>query len=97
MVNLFLGADGTGNDQKGIGIVQFSMNDANVYNNFNNFEVPPYGVFCDIRIGKKSSLVAVHSFQDVLKKFENENNKKTIDTNISGTDFNATTKEGGNK
>ena len=53
-------------DEKGICVVSFSMNDNNMFNKFTNFPVPPVGVFCDIRIGKKSTLVAVTSFTDII-------------------------------
>lgn len=52
-------------DTKGFFINGFSIPGDASYQNFSNFPLPPTGVFCDIAIGKRSSLRAVHAFERI--------------------------------
>lgn len=68
---------------KGISIITFSITDANVYASYETMPEPPVGVICDIRIGKKSSLKAVYTFQQIKKAYENQNLSVSVNTTTS--------------
>ena len=53
-------------NQRGILIQSFSIGDPNTYNLFNKFDEPPYRVFCDIRLGRKSALKQIVSFKSII-------------------------------
>jgi hypothetical protein len=55
------------NTGKGISLTSFSITDNKTYQSFNKIPEPPIGVFCDIRIGKKSSLKSVYYFEQILQ------------------------------
>lgn len=52
---------------KGISIINFSISDPDIYHSFENIPEPPIPVFADIRIGKKSSLRSIYTFEQILR------------------------------
>lgn len=52
---------------RGISILSFSITDKSIYNSFGQLPIPPLPIFADIRIGKKSSLKAIYTFEQVLE------------------------------
>jgi len=52
---------------KGISIITFSITSDAVYKSFDKIPEPPIPVFCDIRIGKKSALKSIYTYQQVIE------------------------------
>lgn len=67
-----------------------TVNSGNAYEQYSKLPPPPLGVFCYIRLGRKSALVAVHAFDNILAQMASAQARA-----IPATEAEASSQEGG--